>query len=464
MARDKSKVELPGPRLPALAQAAAFYARPIEFAHTLRRRYGPDFRIDIPPFGETAYLSEPESIKAVFTGGDAYRAGEANWIMRPILGGHSVLLLDGDDHLAQRRMLLPPFHGEAVRAYADTVREVTEREVAGWPRRQPFAARSRMQRITLEVIMRAVMGVTDPERLATLRALLVRMVAISDLDVIAFGLFPRFGDTRVGRGLEPYATRDRVRAFLNDEIAERRTATTRAGDVLSLLVAARDEDGNALSDAELCDEIITLLVAGHETTATALAWALERLSRHPLVLSRLVDEIDAGESDAYAEAVCRETLRIRPVIQDVMRRVKRDVVIGSGRVRKGAMAMPAIALAHTDGSTYDDPYAFNPDRFLDAKPGTYTWLPFGGGTRRCIGAAFALMEMKTVLATVLSNVALGTTQAPSERARIKHVTLVPAQGAKIAIEDRRPGRPRDGGSQRESPEAVRAVLPMGFPS
>jgi cytochrome P450 family 135 len=438
MARRKAKVDLPGPRLPALAQAAAFYVRPVAFARALRSRYGPDFRIDLPPFGETAYLSDPDSIKAVFTGGDAFRAGEANWVLRPILGDHSVLLLDGDEHLAQRKMLLPPFHGDAVRAYAETVRQITAENVATWPRREPFAVRRHTHRITLEVIMRAVIGVSAPDRLDTLRGLLKRLVAISDLDVIMFAVFPHFGDGKIARRFPPYSIRDKVHAFLDEEIDARRASAGQGTDVLSLLVAARDEDGRALSNEELRDEIITLLVAGHETTATALAWALERLSRNPRVLARLYEEIDEGESDDYLEAVCRETLRVRPVIQDVMRRVKKNVEVNGHRIERGAMAMPAIMLAQVDGRTYDHPDEFEPERFLDTKPGTYTWLPFGGGTRRCIGAAFAVMEMKTVLKTVLQHIELATTHTPGERSRIKHVTLVPHKGARIAVEDRHP--------------------------
>ena len=461
MPRRKGKVDIPGPRIPAIAQGVAFYVRPVAFARALRRRYGPDFRIDLPPFGETAYLSDPDSIKAVFTGGDAFRAGEANWVLRPILGDHSVLLLDGDEHLAQRRMLLPPFHGDAVRAYADTVREITAENVATWPRREPFGVRRHMQRITLEVIMRAVIGVSAPDRLDTLRGLLKRLVAISDLDVIMFAVFPHFGDGKIARRFPPYSVRDQVHAFLDEEIDARRARAEPGSDVLSLLVAARDDDGRALSNEELRDEIITLLVAGHETTATALGWAFERLSRNPRVLARLYEEIDAGESDDYVEAVCRETLRVRPVIQDVMRKVKAPVEVNGAHLEKGAMAMPAIMLAHLDTATYDDPDDFKPERFLDAKPGTYTWLPFGGGTRRCIGAAFALMEMKTVLKTVLTEIQLATTRTPGERARIRHVTLVPHKGARIAVEDRQPSTAIED-SQRQSPKAVEAVLPADF--
>jgi cytochrome P450 len=450
MARATPKVELPGPRLPAVVQALWFYARPIGFVRTMRRRHGPNFRMLLPPFGETAYVADPDAIKTVFTGGDAFRAGEANWILRPLLGPRSVLVLDGDDHLAQRRMLLPAFHGDAVRRYAATVAEITRDDMGRWPRREPFAARPRMQAITLEVIMRAVIGMHDPERLAVLRKLLIRLVSVSDADVVMFGVWPTFGQTAIGRRLAPYSVRRKVDAILDEEIRDRRAGKGDGVDVLSLLVAARDDEGRALTDQELRDEIITLLVAGHETTATALAWALERLSRHPEVLARLVAEVDAGVSDEYLEAVCRETLRVRPVIQDVMRRVTEPVELAGARVAPGAMAMPAIALAHLEEGAYPDAAAFRPERFLDAKPGTYTWLPFGGGPRRCIGAAFALMEMKTVLATVLRQVELGTTRAPGERARIRHVTLVPHRGARVAVTDRaapaveRPGTPERG--------------------
>ena len=435
MARATPKVDLPGPRFPALAQAAWFYARPIEFVRAMRHRYGPNFRIDLPPFGETAYVADPDAIKAVFTGGEAYHAGEANWILRPLLGDRSVLVLDGDDHLAQRRMLLPPFHGDAVRRYAGTVAAIAAADVAEWPRRQPFPVRRRMQAITLEVIMRAVIGLRDPERLDVLRRLLVRLVNVGDLDVAMFAVWPDFGQTAVGRRVAPYKVRRQVDAILDEEIRDRR-ARGPGPDVLSLLVAARDDDGRGLSDQELRDQIITLLVAGHETTATALAWALERLSRNPEVLTRLVREIDAGDGDDYLEAACRETLRVRPVIQDVMRRVKEPVEVAGARVDRGAMVMPAIALAHMDEQTYSGAEEFRPERFLDQKPGTYTWLPFGGGPRRCIGAAFALMEMKTVLTEVLRRVDLATTRAPGERPRIKHVTLVPHRGARIAAADR----------------------------
>jgi cytochrome P450 len=440
MALRERKVHLPGPRMPAAAQALAFYARPIEFVEWARRRHGPIFRLDLPPFGELAYVADPDEIKKVFTGGaDVYRAGEANDVMRPLLGDRSVLLLDGDEHLKERRMLLPPFHGDAVRRYARTVRDVTAAEVDTWPVREPFAVREAMQRITLEVIMRAVIGIRDPARLETLRSLLPRLLDIRDRDLAVYTVWPGFADTRLATYTRPYVLRRRLDEILDEEIADRR-AGQGSDDVLTMLVAARDEDGNAMTDQALRDELMTLLVAGHETTATGLAWALERLTRHPDVLARAYDEVDGYDPDDYLDAVCKETLRVRPVIQDVMRRVSRTVEVGGGRVEAGALVLPAIELVHLDPAIYDDPTAFRPERFLGVKPGTYTWLPFGGGPRRCIGAAFALMEMRVVLQTVLERVRLATTTAPGERQRVKHVTLVPHRGARVAVAERRTAR------------------------
>jgi cytochrome P450 len=454
MALAERKVHLPGPRLPAAAQAIAFYVAPVAFLRGARRRHGACFRLDLPPFGELAYVGDPDAIKGVFTGGDdLYRAGEANWVLRPLLGDRSVLVLDGDEHLAQRRMLLPPFHGDAVRRYAQTVREVTAAEVDTWPLRAPFPVRDRVQRVTLEVIMRAVVGIRDDRRLAELRRLLPRLLDIRGVDLAIFTVWPGFARTRPARHVRPYSLRRRLDAILDDEIHERR-AGQGDDDVLSLLVAARDGDGNPMSDQELRDQLMTLLVAGHETTATGLAWAFERLSRHPGVLERVYAEIDGGEGDDYLDAVVKETLRVRPVIQDVLRLVTRPVVIAGGRVDPGALVVPAIELVHMDPDVYPDPGAFRPERFLGVKPGTYTWLPFGGGPRRCIGAAFALMEMRVVLATVLERVRLATTVAPGERQRLKHITLVPHRGARIAIDARRAAPAAAGPAARDGAKSL----------
>ena len=427
-------VQLPGPRLPQLAQSLLFFWRPVEFVERARRRFGPSFRLHIAPFGEIAYVSDPEVIKQVFTGpSDVYHAGEGNWILRPILGAHSVLVLDDEAHLRQRRLLLPPFHGDAVRRYREVVREVTEAEVASWPVGEPVRMRERMQRITLEVIMRAVIGVRDADRAAALRRLLPRLVDIRTRDIVLFAAAPRLFESRFGRRLGPLRLAARVDELLYREIRSRREEGEERGDILSLLVAARDEEGQGLSDEELRDQLVTLLLAGHETTATGLAWTFERLVRHPHVLARLRRELDEGSTEDYLEAVCREALRVRPVIMDVARKLTRPVELAGGRLEAGAYVMPSIALSHLAPETYEEPHAFRPERFLDSKPGTYTWLPFGGGPRRCVGGAFALMEMKEVLRTTLERVELAESRWKPERPRVKHVTLVPARGARVVL-------------------------------
>jgi cytochrome P450 len=420
------RVHLPGPGLPEAVQSVAFYVRPMEFVEGARRRYGANVRLKLAPFGETAYLSDPEAFKQVFTGGvQTYHAGEGNSVMEPILGPRSVLILDEDEHLEQRRRLLPPFHGEAIERYSATVRAIAEGEVGRWPVREPFAARPRMQHIALETILQAVLGLRAGPVLDRLRTLLPRLLDIGALDLMLLSLWPRLVETRAGSIAGPLKVRRKVDALLHEEIALRRARRHGGDDVLSMLIAAGADDG------EIRDQVMTLLLAGHETTATGLAWTFERLTRHPEALARAAD-LDGD----YLDAVCKEALRVRPVIMDVVRKVTRDVEIGGGRIEAGAFVMPSIALAHLDPATYDEPHEFRPERFLGVKPGTYTWLPFGGGPRRCLGAAFALMEMRLVLETVLRRVRLATTRAPGERPRFKHVTLVPARGARIAVAER----------------------------
>ena len=427
------RVHLPGPRSPWAVQSLAFYARPMEFVERARRLYGPAIRLNIAPFGETAYLADPEDFKRVFTGDAAvYHAGEGNSVMEPILGSRSVLILDEDEHLEARRRLLPPFHGEAIERYAQTVRSIAEEEVARWPLQEPFSARPRMQHIALEAILQAVLGLRAGPTLDRLRVLLPRLLDISGLDLALLSIWPGFAETRAGTIAGPLKVRRKVDALLHEEIARRRASGAAGDDVLAMLIGAGAGDG------EIRDQVMTLLLAGHETTATGLAWTLERLTRTPDALARA-----ASLEGDYLDAVCRESLRVRPVIMDVVRKVTEDVELGGGRVEAGAFVMPSIALAHLDPATYDDPREFRPERFVGVKPGTYTWLPFGGGRRRCLGAAFALMEMRIVLGTILRHVRLATTSAPGERPRFKHVTLVPAKGARIAVAERIPAAPAE---------------------
>jgi cytochrome P450 len=424
----------PGPRWPRAAQTLAWATRPVSLAKHCRRRYGDFFTVRMLGLGDLVFVSDPELIKQVFTGDrDVFHAGEANSAMEPVLGAHSLLILDGQRHLHERKLLLPPFHGEAVRGYAERVRELAAEEVAGWPAGKPFAVRPRMQAITLEVILRVVMGVRDPSRLDRLRELLPKLLDFNVLDMWSVWLFPKVMDTFLARRHKSMRVRPEVDRLIAEEIAEHRADPEGRDDVLALLVAARDEEGRPLSDDALRDHLITLLLAGHETTTTGLAWAFERLVRHPDKLERLRAELAAGDGDDYLDAVINETLRVRPVIDGVWRRLTRATELGGYRLPAGTTVFPSIALIQlSDG--FDDPEQFQPERFLGDGAAPYTFIPFGGGARRCIGAAFAIMEMKVVLREALSRVSLQATDKPGEPPRSHHVTLVPKRGARVVVD------------------------------
>ncbi|MFL5974503.1 MAG: cytochrome P450 [Solirubrobacterales bacterium] len=430
----------PGPPLPALVQSALFSARPVAFLDACRRRYGGVFQLRIVPFGRLTYLADPAAIKEVFTGDvGVFRAGEANQFMRPTLGGASLLLLDGDEHLRTRKLMLPAFHGAAVRRYAGVMADVAGEEVERWPVGRPFAVRSSMQRITLEVILRTVFGLAEGERLLRLRELLTALMnqnpAYLWFEWMRVDLGPR---SPFGRFLR---LRDRVDAILFDEIARRRRDPRLEDrvDVLSLLLRA------GLPDGALRDELMTLLLAGHETTATGLAWACERLARHPEVAAR------AREDDDYLEATVKEVLRIRPVVLDVARVVAGPARVAGFDIEPGTMVAPAITTVQRAGDIWPDAEAFRPERFLRAvepptaeggqagdrvcgSPAPYSWIPFGGGVRRCLGAAFAQLEIEVVLRAVLERVELGAPPGRgAEAQRLWHVTLVPDGGGEVVV-------------------------------
>lgn len=420
----------PGPRWPRAAQTALWAARPVSLMRYCRRRYGDVFTLRPYGFGNIVFVAEPELIKQVFTGDrDVFAAGEANAAMSPVLGSHSLLVLDGERHLRQRRLMLPPFHGEAIRRYQERVEQITAAEVATWPTGRAFPLRPRMQEITFEVILRAVIGVSDPNRLERLRELLPKLLDFSVLDMWSVWLFPRVLDTPMGRRHQSMRVRPEVDRLLFEEIAAHRADPEGRDDILALLVQARDEDGDALGDDELLDQIITLLLAGHETTTTGLAWAFERLVRHPAALGRLVGELNTGGED-YLDAVVNETLRVRPVIDGVWRKLTAPAVVAGHRLSAGTLVFPAIALVQTSAA-FPDADGFRPERFLDGSPPPYTFIPFGGGPRRCIGASFAIMEMKTVLSTVLRRVQVRAASGRPESPRVHHVTQVPARGARV---------------------------------
>jgi cytochrome P450 len=425
----------PGPRSPALVQALRYARDPLGFLAAHQRRYGDIFTVRFPYFGRVVYVARPDLVKAVFTGSpEVFHAGEANaTVLEPALGPNSVLTLDDAPHMRQRKLLLPPFHGERVRRYGELIVEMTRREMESWPIGEPFAMRPHTQRITLAVIMRAVFGVHDEDRLSRFEHL------IDDFSR-RVGLITSFPNLRRNLGrLSPWGrfvrSREALDAFIYEEIRLRRAEPghEERDDVLSLLLSARDEDGEPMSDEELRDEMITVLGAGHETTATGLAWAVERLVRNPLVLERLRASLAAGEED-YLGATVKETLRARPVIVDVARRLTAPATIGGYDLHAGSFVLPAIAALHYRDDVFPEPREFRPERFLDGKADNYAWIPFGGGVRRCIGAAFAEYEMRTILREFVERSALRSVDPKPERVRIRNITLAPAKGAQVVAD------------------------------
>jgi cytochrome P450 len=430
----------PGPALPRPLLLGRFVMQPTSFLVDCERRYGEYFTLRLSDERTMVITSDPEAVKTVFTGDpEQMLAGKNNDILRPLLGDRSVLLLDGAEHMRQRRLLLPPFHGERMKAYGETMREVAERHVAAWPHGSSFAAAPSMQAITLEIILRTVFGLDDAERIERVGAPLRRLLdaSASQLRLLALQITssenPRPRSVW-GRFNQLVADADRV---VYEELHRRRAQAEESGDddILSLLLAARDEDGEPLTDLELRDELMTLLLAGHETTATALSWTLERLVRHPGVVARLVEECRRGEDPApYLEATIKEALRLRPVVTAVGRHLTAPLAVGGHLLPAGVSINPSIYLLHRRPDLYPEPEAFRPERFLDNPPGTYQWIPFGGGVRRCLGASFALFEMRIVLQTVLDRVSLVSRSDADERVTRRAITFAPKRGARIAVE------------------------------
>jgi cytochrome P450 family 135 len=398
------------------------------------RRYGDMFTLKIANEGTWVFVTDPDAVKQIFTGDPRLlHAGEANVVLLPVLGSHSVLLLDGDAHMAQRKLMLPSFHGERMRGYEQTMAEVATRELERWPAGEPLSAWPTMQAITLEVIMRTVFGVTDADRLRRLGDALQTSLSwtanpkrMAQLALLGPRRIAERGTLR--NALQP--TDD----LIFEEIRARRDAPDLAerDDVLSLLLQARHDDGSEMSDRELRDELMTLLVAGHETSATALAWALEALARHPAVLSRLRDELDAGE-DTYLDAVVKEILRLRPVIALVLRRLTEPMEIGGRLLPAGVNVAPCIYLIHRRADVYPEPRAFRPERFLEKPPGTYTWIPFGGGVRRCLGASFAQFEIKVVVRELVRRLEIRPARTRPERRVRRAIVFAPERGGELVV-------------------------------
>ena len=397
-----------------------------------RRRYGDIFTLRVASMGTIVYLADPADIKTVFAGDPAvYHAGEANSVLRGILGDTSVLVVDDDVHRDRRRLMMAPFHRDPVAMLSPVMAEIAAANIAGWPVGREFPVAPRMSALTLEVILRTVIGASDPARLAALRAAMPKVLSIGPWGMLAVArpeLQQRFGWRFLRRRL------DAADALLYAEIADRRADPDLAErtDVLAMLVRAADEDGRRMDDRELRDQLMTLLAAGHDTTATALSWALERLTRYPEVLAKAV-RAALDDDEAYLDAVAKEALRIRPVIFDVGRKLTAPIELHGYHLPAGVMVVPGIGLVHADPAVYDRPEVFDPDRMIGATLTPTTWLPFGGGNRRCLGAGFAQTEMRVVLREVLRRVELCTTTEPDERQRVRGVVLEPRRGARIRL-------------------------------
>jgi cytochrome P450 family 135 len=433
-AHGEARRELPpGPSTPRPLQTIRWIFRPGAMLEDCRRRYGDMFTLRIAHEGTWVFLADPDAVKQVFTGDPrVLHAGEANIVLLPMLGHHSVLLLDEAAHMSQRKLLLPSFRGERMRGYEDTMAEVARAEIDRWPRGEPHPVRPAMQRITLEVIMRTVFGVQEEAGRRPLRDALQEALEWGS-DPRRLALLASFGPRRVASMRMLRRVRDPADQLIYEEIRRRRDAADLAerDDVLSLLLQARHDDGSHMTDEELRDELMTLLVAGHETTASALAWAVERLVRHPDKLARARD----GE-DEYLDAVCKETLRLRPILALVLRRLTEPMEIGGRPLPAGVNLAPCIYLVHRRADVYPDPLAFRPERFLEQPAGTYTWIPFGGGVRRCLGASFAMFEMKVVLRELVGRLELRPTDPRPERVKRRAITLVPERGGTVVAERR----------------------------
>jgi len=430
-------LDLPsGPKQPRYAQALQWVMRPQEFVVRQRERFGDVFTLEFIDGQPLVVLSDPEDVRTVFTGSaEVMHAGEANKLLAPILGSRSILLLDEAEHLRHRRLLLPPFHGERMLRYEQIMAEATRRELATWQEGETIEMLPRMQAITLEVIMRAVFGIEDGLEMERLRVLLRTMLQqTTDMRQMALSLILGPDSERLQQRL------DEVLRPVDEElyrvIAEHRGAPDleQREDILSMLLMARDEDGEPLSDEELRDELMTLLLAGHETTASSLSWAFEQLTQKPQTLERLTDELRGGEDEAYVDAVIQETMRLRPVLPIVVRLLKQPITVGQGRFRlpAGTRVAPAIILVHLRDDIYPEPFEFRPERFIETPPGTYTWIPFGGGMRRCVGSAFALFEMRAVLRAVLTTFDIEAVGGPERIAR-RSLTIVPDHGGRVRV-------------------------------
>ncbi len=427
----------PGPRMPSALQAVGWAKRPYPFMKHCQERYGDLFTLRILHSGTWVFLCDPEDVKKVLTAPkDSLGMALANPLLLPVLGPRSVMLMEEPAHMNRRRMMLPPFHGKRMGADAEMMAEVTREQVRRWPVGKPFELWPHMQAITQEVIMRSVFGPEEAHRLGRLRTLLHRLTrALNDPGRLSRAA--AFGPRWLARNAGFRAAMAPVEAALLEEVDRRRRAGENGRkDIVSILIDARYEDGSPLSESDLRDELMTLLTDG--PTSSSLAWVFERLLRHPEKLARLQEEVLAGEEDAYMDAVVKETLRLCPPVPVVVRRLLGPMELGDYELPAGTVVAPCVYLIHRNEEIYPHPRHFLPERFLEEPPGTYTWIPFGGGTRRCLAASYAEMEMKRVLRTVLSEVDLRPVDSDSEHARRSAISFSPDKRGRVVAEPRTP--------------------------
>lgn len=435
----------PEPKSPPLVQTLRWAFRPLPFMQECRERLGDNFSVRFLGFERPmVMISDPAAIKALYTERSHGLPPGREVFLEPVLGSRSLLLLEGADHLAHRKLMLPAFHGERMRSYEPVMEEIVDASIDSWPLGEEFRIHPQMQAITLDVILRVVFGVAEGPRLEKLRRVLTDVL---EETASPFGQLVALATRRLtGRG--PWARFDEqlraVDELLYAEISERRAGESfvERDDILSILMAARFEDGEGLADVDLRDQLLTLLLAGHETTATALAWTFDLLLRHPEPLQRLRDSIEAGE-DEYMRATIAEALRLRPVVPLAGRRLNAELSVDGLTLPAGTDVTPAIWLTHTRADTYPEPFAFRPERFLGEAPDTYAWVPFGGGVRRCIGAAFSEFEMRVVLREVLTRCQLHKADPAPEKIGRRSITLSPKDGTPVVLTGRHPARKRD---------------------
>lgn len=415
----------PGPRLPRMLQSIRWAREPLPLLERCRQRYGDTFTLRLSHLGTWVVLSDPEDVKRIFsTDTNELGVGIPNLALRPVLGAHSVMLSEEPEHMVRRKMMLPRFHGERMREDAEMMTELARREVRAWPVGEPFRLWPRMQALTQEVVMRAVFG-EDEGRLDRLRALLANLTeAVNDngrLRKLAF-FGPRWLERSRGWRQAMAPVEDAVLAEVRRRRAEGEDGRR---DAVSILIEARNEDGSPLSEKDLRDELLTLLTDG--PTSSSLAWVFERLLRHPEKLARLQEELRAGEGDLYLDAVIKETLRLRPPVSVVVRRLLKPATLGGYDLPAGTLVAPCVYLIHHREDVYEDPGSFRPERFLEQRAAVPTWIPFGGGARRCLAASYAEQEMKRVLRTVLEEVELHPVESRGERVTRGAIAFSPAQ-------------------------------------